>query len=243
MALTDNLVSYYKLDGDATDAYGSNDGSVNGATLTSSGKINQAYDFDGSDDYIDTGYDFELGESTNPEYTVSQWFKTSGQGWLLNDQDSDAGRDFISGVDVDGSIKPDYFRFAVNGFSYQIFSNNPVNDGEWHHAVCIKDSGTIKLYIDGTLQGTTSGVPNHTKDTKKYVIGYNQQGNNNYFLGKVDEVGIWNRPLTSTEITKLYNEGAGFQYPFEEQTEDSILFRWDGSQWVKVYQSDFQVNL
>ena len=39
-------------------------------------------------------------------------------------------------------------------------------------------------------------------------------GASQYFAGTIDEVGIWSRALTSTEVTSLYNGGAGFQYPF-----------------------------
>ena len=57
--LTDGLVSHWKLDGDANDSAGSNDGTIYGATPTV-GQIGGALEFDGSGDYVDCGNDDSL---------------------------------------------------------------------------------------------------------------------------------------------------------------------------------------
>ena len=72
MALTTNLISYYKLDessGDAIDAHGSNDGTVTGATQNVAGKINTAYSFDGA------GQDRVSTFTTPANGTISLWVK------------------------------------------------------------------------------------------------------------------------------------------------------------------------
>jgi hypothetical protein len=80
MALIDNLVSYYKLDETSgttvEDAYGSNDGTNDGATVNVAGKINTAYDFDGDNDYVDTNVEPVIS-SGGDDFSVSMWFKTT----------------------------------------------------------------------------------------------------------------------------------------------------------------------
>src|SRR6056297_1560628 len=69
--LTPSLVSYYSLQetsGDVIDSHGTNDGTNNGATRGVTGKINNAFDFDGTNDYVDTNKDFTTGD-----YSFSIW--------------------------------------------------------------------------------------------------------------------------------------------------------------------------
>jgi hypothetical protein len=68
-------VAYYPFNGNANDAVGTNNGTVNGATLTTDrfGNVNSAYSFDGVDDFIGLNYNF--GPFT--ELTVSAWYKVT----------------------------------------------------------------------------------------------------------------------------------------------------------------------
>src|SRR6056297_1075921 len=77
-ALIDNQTSYYKLDGTSgsvIDAHGSNNGTNNGATRGVTGKINNSFDFDGTNDYVDLNTEMI---TEGEEYTVNAWMK-SGQ--------------------------------------------------------------------------------------------------------------------------------------------------------------------
>src|SRR6056297_3581873 len=77
--LTPSLTSYYSLEetsGDVIDSHGTNNGTNNGATRGVTGKINNAFDFDGSNDYVDTGNKFT---DTTTEFSVSVWMKMDSQ--------------------------------------------------------------------------------------------------------------------------------------------------------------------
>ena len=67
-------------------------------------------------------------------------------------------------------------------------------------------ASTVKVYIDGVLI-STSTPPNSNVDncTGDLQFGREWSTNPNYFIGKLDEIGIWNRALTQQEITNLYN--------------------------------------
>lgn len=91
---------------------------------------------------------------------------------------------------------------------------------KWKHIVV-----TITLsppsaifYIDGSAKTDTTiaaDAPSWQDVTTQFSIGGPQDG---YYDGRIDEVGIWSRVITPTEVTSLYNSGAGLQYPFSSSS-------------------------
>lgn len=85
----------------------------------------------------------------------------------------------------------------------------------WYHvAAAFSDSANeIKLYVDGAQLGTTCASMNTASDngTAEFRIGSGQDAGN-FFDGLIDEVGIWSKTLSSTQVTDLYNAGAGIPY-------------------------------
>jgi len=85
------------------------------------------------------------------------------------------------------------------------------NDDEWHHLVVTLGSGTHKIYVDGSEIDSRSA----TFDTggggtvKNAVIGnYGPSGSEDW-TGELDDMAIWNRVITSGEVTNLWNSGDG----------------------------------
>ena len=102
------------------------------------------------------------------------------------------------------------------GTDRMVTSPNSYNDGQWHHGVVTFDGSILRLYIDGVQITTlsTSSIP-ETTGNNPLKIGANSRIASNLFTGSIDEVGVWNRALTNTEITGLMNTGAfpsGFVY-------------------------------
>jgi len=222
-ALTDNLVSYWKFDGDATDSVGSNDGTVNGATNSASyGKINQGYSFDGLNDNLIRNNEI----NSNQAYSVSVWFKTSSNNNMYFFDDGCAYRGGKRGI-VIGINNGDMFYFA-NRNSYQDYVSSTgltgYNDGNWHLIVLTwtgdGTSNGMKIYMDGSTtpnyQATTSSISSSTQ-VNSFNLG-SLTDSSVYYNGDLDEVGIWSRVLTSTEVSQLYNAGSGLQYPFTVPT-------------------------
>jgi hypothetical protein len=221
MALTDDLVSYYKFEGDATDETGSYDGSVQGASVTASGLIGSAYSFDGSNDYISTSA--SMGNFSTAG-TWSFWIKTS---------DSDTGtvaNRFISKnavspnrsyfIQLDGGVLKIFGSDDGSNInlSYTVLSSTIINDDDWHHIVIAYEGGarTIKTYIDSMLAGTLTsadGVP-ASFNTSNIVTSFGSTDGAAVLNGILDEMGFWSRELDSTEVTQLYNSGSGLTYPF-----------------------------
>jgi len=181
-----------------------NDGTISGATWTS-GKSGSALSFDGVNDYVSVGSDSSL--NIVDAITIEAWVKTTS-----NNEITVVGR---------GSSQSDHsFHFAVeNGYPVFIFANGysmttgdlitgskQVNDGIWHHIVGRFNGSTIEIYVDGEYDSgilkTTKPFSNNDIPTNIGVLG----GYSTYFDGTIDEVKIYARALTASEIQASYNE-------------------------------------
>lgn len=216
--LGNGLILYYDLDetsGDALDLVGSNDGAVSGASQGVDGEIGTAYYFDGVNDVMDMGNDL----STSSSGSVSFWIKPS----------TTANVDIIGINILSENNLWRILKEASQHIQVQFYSpgNDAINSddtlaiGEWNHVVVTGDGNTWKIYIDGTesgssaIAGTNSGRwwDDLTATTHVWTLGANYiSGDLYYGEGDIDEIGIWERALSSSEVEDLYNDGEGLAY-------------------------------
>jgi hypothetical protein len=215
-ALTDNLVSYWTFDGNAEDSVGSNDGTVTGATYGASyGIINGAYSYDGSGDYIDVGNSSTLNPTT--ALTVAAWIKIPA-----SPDSSDvifAKRSSTAyAYDMSFSSASGLMYWRINSNTYAAISTTDFRDNTYHFIVGTYDKSKIYLYVDGELEDDYTYSSDINKITEKLYFGRRGAGfttaNTGYLTGYIDELGLWSRALSQSEITALYNSGSGLQYPF-----------------------------
>gem|GEM_PF-6149181 len=223
---SNGLVGYYPFHGNAYDGSGNNNnGTVNGATLTTDrfGIAQEAYSFNGTNNYIDIGDVDVLNPHLN-SMTVVAWVKTTSSAHF---------RMYSKGTH--GGTQPGYtlmqysgtsratLLVGVGGHEHAIISDSPITDGSWHCIVgLIRRSDTLDMWVDGVkqrgdpiIQGKTIG--NHaTTDigtgTLNAGIGaspsyYGYLSYNEFFNGQLDDIRIYNRVLTESEIMALYYEG------------------------------------
>jgi hypothetical protein len=219
--LASGLVGYWPFCGDANDESGNgNNGTVNGATLTSDrfGNPNSAYDFDGVDDWISTAC---LGPTANSERTISFWANsvlknTCGSvAWSYGN--AQANQAFISSV----TCFDNAYAAGISDAASVSVDTNICN--QWHHYVVTVPTGAtkqqdIQLYKDGflitNLQFYNPTYIINTGNSFPFNIGrlfYSDNCGFNYFKGFLDDIGIWNRALNASEIQQLYNTGIYFQ--------------------------------
>ncbi len=182
-----------------------NNGTLVGATRTL-GKIGQALSFDGINDYVTTtDIDFATGG-----WTLSAWIKTTTSGSLtrvLSKGQNGAGTPqlwFL--VELDGTMSMGWYTSSPFE-DISAVSAVPVNDGNWHHVVAVVGATTIQMYVDGVASGSPAshdGTPVTNNDP--WLIG-SLQGTLEFFNGKIDEVRIYNRDISASEIKTLYNAG------------------------------------
>lgn len=217
-SLNIGLVVYYPFSGNAIDSSGNGyNGTVTGATLTADrfGNANSAYNFTGASQYISTSY---AGISGTTDRTFSLWFKQSS----LNNGSNEWPL-FNYGGSTQGfavMIFPVSTPTASNkigidiGNSYVVYNPTPVLN-QWHHLAITYSStfGTnvlaCKIYLDNALLSSvaTQFNPTLTLNTLTGVlnltIGANPSLSTAQFLGAIDDVKIWNRVLTLSEIAYL----------------------------------------
>jgi hypothetical protein len=227
-----NMELYYPMDavvGDTNsvvkDVSGKGrDGTINGATKLVTDMTdtkNQAYYFDGSSDNITaTGY---KGITGSGDRTVALWVKTSAPGttngyvsWGTNS----TNQKFTLGQ------KPGTGEVHFHSFSRTKEGNKRIVDGGWNHiAITFANDGTpeladLQFYVNGVAVAQ-SGIANDTLNTisgSDVLIGKDLQGSGS-ILGKIDEVRIYSRALTATEIKKLAVKVPGglvAQYPLDD---------------------------
>ena len=103
---------------------------------------------------------------------------------------------------------------AFSGGNGDIFSNpaaisNPVaiDDGQWHHIVGTSGpSGTI-LYVDGNLVDSDGGTVDLTNSNNPLFIGNNPDAPGRQWDGEIDDVALWHRELSLSDVQEIYNAG------------------------------------
>jgi len=174
---------------------------------------NYSMNFDSaSSDYIDTGaYLGDLISLSAPtSYTVSAWIKTTDTGGISKGVTGSASTS--NGLNF--TIYNGEITFGVTNTAIATTTNAGVNDGNWHHVVGTYNSqgdasgNTLYIYVDGVQKASNTGNRGvYPFNNYPLFIGARGQGTNasGYFNGSIDEVGIWNTALTSTQIAEIYN--------------------------------------
>ena len=206
------------------DGLGSNvDGTVTGATTSTDKKLGtNSYLFDGND-YVVCGStsDFNFVHKTGHTVTVAFWFKqsnapsggeliigtaststTNSTGFYIGSHTS--GRIFFALYDGDSTTAPldDY-----------LTGNNIIPDtSNWYHYVFTFDDSNLTIYRNGSQVATTSYTASSTTTgnaTNSLTLGKAPHTSANYLDGRLDDMGIWDRVLSTSEISELYNSGTG----------------------------------
>lgn len=169
--------------------------------------------FDGIDDYIDCGNNASLDFGAG-NFTIETWFKTSATPVNYYPLISKMNNDWSIGWEIYLSSVDDAIAFYAESGEISIY---PVHglatpyDEAWHQIVVVRNGDVFTVYFDADdgFSGETSAVPSLTitEDLyigRNYAPGYDG-GYEYYFDGLIDEVRIYNRALSPTEIDEHYN--------------------------------------
>jgi hypothetical protein len=194
------LISWWQGE-DGVDSVGPNNGVLGGGTSNEPGMVGLAFSFDGIDGYVEAT-DIGLPMGSSPR-TLEMWVKPA----------FDARVPFIYGNFDPG----DAYYAIVEGTNACIGQwANPaaercgktdVTDGKWHHLVLTYDGAIARLYADGVLEVVKKKVYATTSIGRAY-IGSTVGGSGEYFKGLVDEVTVYARALTSSEIRAIFASGS-----------------------------------
>ena len=227
------MVSWWPADGNDKDIAGPNDGvwEVNGQPWPSSyqdGMVDQAFRFSGlggayviADD--DPTLNFHEGD-----FSVDAWIKTPN-----NPDWSQYTQSIVDKRDMNTPNERGYWLYLDNGYIgalcfriatdksgapnvWTFCSNKIITDGNWHHVAVTIDrisssTAQVILYVDGSAESYLADISGDVTNAGDLRIGKEQLDGCGHvtFQGSIDEVEIFNRCLTSTEIEKIYCAGSG----------------------------------
>ncbi len=210
---TNDLVSWWKGEKNPDDSFSSHDGTLGGNANFISGKVGNAFYFDGDGDYLSLGQKpgTIFSDPTGSSLSVSFWMRTnttkSPQGALYI-LDSGAGtaarRGFYCSTNqgkLDCVIKH-------ADTIYQVGANNAIPLNAWKLVTFTFDNtkSELKLYLDGAYSavGTKASLSSASSPVPNSVIGATNLQTLS-FNGTLDEVIVWDRVLTAAEIKAIFD--------------------------------------
>jgi hypothetical protein len=217
--VSSGLLAYWPMDikdiisATSTDRSGnSKDGTISGTVTVTGGQSGQALNFNGSTNYVTAP-----NVSTPTAITVSAWVYSTNFG----------GNMFVVQKAVVNQQWQLFFEGGSRlywGTNHDIFCDKP-SDSAWHHIVATQSGTAGKIYIDG-VECTSGTVTAIGQGSGLIWIGAHDVGPGYLFNGKIDEVRVYNRALSATEIKVLY-QGGGVKVSTSNNTiAPSSLVGW-----------------
>jgi hypothetical protein len=217
--LFQNTLAYWNLDDDGSGNVSLVDSTGNGYTLTNNNGVTLGTGIIGGDAVFSGIGNQYLGPVTlgiQNSYSVGVWLKWAGftgngVHQIFYSSASELGMQFF----FNESNNPGYISLANYGVSPEQFETGiPIPaDGSWHYYVFTQDgSGNFTFYLDATSVYTNTFTTGSTLPGYPTGIGAESSSLTQTFNGQIDEVGTWNRSLSPTEVTALYNNGSGLSY-------------------------------
>ena len=220
---TNGLVGYWPFNGNANDESGNgNNGTVNGATLTTDrfGLANKAYSFDGVDDFIEILHSLSLS-FPNSKQTISFWIQIPNaptpvvlESVMSKYSGSGSG---LTGFTMHFTSSQLFYSIknglSSNGWGDCFLNTNQLNPfGSFKHVAFSNDNDSLRCYVDGINVNSTDIGNSIFLGGNNYSMFFGKEnlmayaGGLSFFIGKLDDIGIWNRALNDCEIADLYND-------------------------------------
>ena len=227
-ALTNGLVGHWTFDGRnmangvAADISGNGNNcnlkNIATSTFYASGKLGQAVNFDATDDYIDCGNPSSL-QITGNTITLSAWIHTPetvpANGDRLIVKEMSGNNDPYVAYVLYRNNSTATFWFGVStgvaGSFNQVGNTTALVANQWYHVVGVYNGTDLRLYLNGALDSTPVAETDNIGSTaESVVLGADTAPNPDveHLNGKLDDVRVYNRALSASEVSSLYNLGA-----------------------------------
>jgi hypothetical protein len=206
--ITNGLAAYYPFCGNPNDVSGNgSNGTLNGCQLTTDrfGNPNSAYLFNGTSDYIALPTGTSTTLDITGDFTLSFWIKTiqgSNHIIALGDNVYANSGGYLAGLN-DGSAPYGKLGFATQGLWNN--STDTLNDNNWHNLTLVLKADTMRLYGDATMDTEVYNVPAPLSWNGTRAFGTRNDFVNGFYQGILDDVYIFSRALTSTEVGTLFD--------------------------------------
>src|SRR3989339_2070694 len=190
-------------EGTGTTAADTSGGNNNGILVNSptwlNGKVGKALQFDGLNTYVTISDSNVLDLTTG--ISIEAWVKTD----VITTDGGPTRRVLDKGVYVLAASDQAYFKVVIGGVNKGVGKAwTSADANSWHHLIGTYDGATVKLYQDGTLAGQTSATGNIDVNGNPLIIGRQGTSPAGRFDGVIDEVKIYNRALSASEVLEHY---------------------------------------
>lgn len=198
------LISWWTGDGSASDRVGLNHGLLHNGVGFAPGEVREAFAFDGVDDFISVPYapDWAFGANA---FTLEMWASFSGI----------SGSPALVACDAGGGplnkwifwLNGGVLQLHVNGGTPTYISSAPFTptEGQWYHLVLTRNGNNFTFFVNGSVYSSIVSSVSIPAANAPLSIG-NAEGNF-FFDGMLDEVRIYNRALSASEIQAIYQAG------------------------------------
>jgi unsaturated rhamnogalacturonyl hydrolase len=236
---TANLVAYWPLDGNYNDASGNghNAAAIGGnLSFVNPGHLGQSVDFDAVS---------ALNCANSANVTLSSGGTVSA--WIKSGNESDTYASVVTkGFNAwrlmrNNNSSAISFHFNGTGGQYQANGAVAVLDNQWHHLMGIYDGSTVRLYVDGQLDGTgAAGSVNVTNDPV-YIGSRSDNLSGRAWNGQIDEVRIYNTALSQANLLYLAESDPIVQLPSQRPADlvyDGVINLDDLRRFVESWAQD-----
>ena len=199
----DGLVAYWPFDEgegkEAIDVTGNgHDGEFNGKPKWVEGKFGTALEFDGEEDHVAVADDPAFAIEEN--ITLMAWFSPNDvltrRRLMVKNNSIFVIFDFGNVDSIDFLVKPN------NTFAESTTTDWKI--GEWYHFAGTFDGKTMKVYVNGKLEGdAANGVPIAPSALELWIGGDDFGRPTDFFPGKIDEVRLYEKTLSEADIQKV----------------------------------------
>ena len=216
-----NMTSYWLLDETAgatfLDSVGGHDAVCTVCPDFTTGRVGNALLFNGVDDGLKVPADASFNWGLADSFTIEFWTKTdstntcAGNQVIIGRDDSSTDLHWWIGCWHYSGVAA--FRLRdTNGNGILLFGSTPLNDGQWHHIAAVRNNASAEnsLFVDGRREDSVgfSYTTGFGSATFPINIGWLNLTPFYHFKGTIDEVALYDRALTETEIQQHYLDGA-----------------------------------
>ena len=210
--LWDGLLAYYTADNTPNDALGTYNGALTNGATYGTGLINNGFSLDGVNDYLEISPVIPYN-STSDSFSFSTWINPTQNGTIIDNMKND-----LTGLNIWLGGGKVFVRIASGPYPTEIRTKtiNTITFNNLYHIVVTYDGSTdssgVNIYIDSSNQARSTQFNSCTSvslNNDRTRLGSGYFGTTG---GMMDEIGVWNRVISQSEVTELYNSGSGLQY-------------------------------
>ncbi|WP_367870297.1 LamG-like jellyroll fold domain-containing protein [Luteolibacter sp. Populi] len=180
-------------------------GAVSGASWAT-GKEGNALQFDGVNDGVAAGTAAALTGTTN--FTLGAWVKVNPGAPLgtIIQQREPGGSGYIGEymLNVNAAGTVNFFIYGSGGYQVDLTTTTTVNDSQWHYIAAVRNGTSGSIYIDGVQAATATGTV-QSLSALGVTVGYDYRDSNKYFTGLIDDVRMYSRALSGSELLSIHD--------------------------------------